>query len=82
MDTADKLNARLDQFEAERLILTIELRNALVRAAKDLLPEAIRQAKPKRARGKSAARPASPALLRLISRLAMRRIEIEPSRQR
>jgi hypothetical protein len=40
-----KLKERLDILEAERLVLTIELRNALIRAAKDLLPRAIAQGK-------------------------------------
>ncbi len=35
---------RLDVLEAERAILTIELRNAVIRAAQQLLPEAIRLA--------------------------------------
>jgi len=50
---------------------TIELRSALLREAKKLLPQAIRQAK---GEGK---RPGSPALLRLIARLAMRNTQIE-----
>ena len=78
---ADQLKDRMAILEAERLILTIELRNELTRAARELLPEAIRQAKPQRARGRRAnrkpARPGSPALLRLISRLAMRPMQIE-----
>ncbi|MGB7435538.1 MAG: hypothetical protein WBR26_00490 [Candidatus Acidiferrum sp.] len=76
MTEADKLKSRLDQLEAERAILTIELRNELTRAAKQLLPEAIRQAKPGRAR-KGKTRHASPALLRLIARLAMRPINLD-----
>jgi hypothetical protein len=82
MDTeAAKIQKRLDQLEAERLILTIELRNALLRAANELLPTAIAQAKPQKASGKAAkrkpARAGSPALLRLLTRLAMRPIHIE-----
>jgi hypothetical protein len=72
---AQQIHERLDQLEAERLILTIELRCELLRAAKQLLPEALRQAQP-RGQGK-ARRAGSPALLRLISRLAMRRIDVE-----
>ncbi len=33
--------------KAERLVETVKLRNALIREAAKLLPEAIRQAKPK-----------------------------------
>ena len=65
------LRERLDILEAQRLVLTIELRGALLREAKKLLPQAIRQAK---GNGK---RPGSPALLRLIARLAMRNTQIE-----
>jgi hypothetical protein len=72
---AAKLKERLDTIEAERVILTIELRCQLLKAAKDLMPEAIRQVRP-RGRGKGR-RPGSPALLRLISRLAMRPIKLE-----
>ena len=75
--TAVRLKAELDRLEAERAILTIELRNELVRAAKQLLPEAIRQARPGRRRGKKQGRNSNPALLRLISRLAMRPIHID-----
>lgn len=78
---ADKIRERLDVLEAERLILTIELRSELLRAAKALLPEAIRQAKPRESfnltTGKKSRQPGSPALLRLISRLAMRNVQIE-----
>jgi len=41
---AEAIRKRLDQLEAERLILTIELRNELVRAARGS-SLAIRQAK-------------------------------------
>ncbi len=74
MTTASKIGDRLDILEAERLILTIELRNELLRQAKKMLPAALRQAKG--ARGK----PGSPALLRLIARLAMRSTQIEKPR--
>jgi hypothetical protein len=77
---AAQLKAELDRLEAERAILTIELRNELVRAAKQLLPEGIRQARPGRRRGKKQGRNFNPALLRLISRLAMRPIQIERSK--
>jgi hypothetical protein len=81
MSKADELKNRLDQLEAERAILTIELRNALLRAANDLLPDAIRQAKPQPARGRGSNRKpprnGSPALLRLIARLAMRPINLD-----
>ena len=72
MNKAEKIRESLDILEAERLVLTIELRNELIRAARQLLPEAIRQAKPQPRRGKRPPRTGSPALLRLISRLAMR----------
>lgn len=68
---ATKLKERLDQLEAERLIVTIELRNALLKAAATLLPAAIAQAKPRKGQQ------GSPALLRLITRLAMRPMQIE-----
>jgi hypothetical protein len=66
------LRDRLDVLEAERLVLTIEVRNALLREAKKLLPAAIKQA---RGDGK---KPGSPALLRLISRMVIRNVNIEP----
>lgn len=84
MSKATDLKDRLDQLEAERAILTIELRNSLLRAATELLPAAIAQAKPQKASGQGAkrkpARAGSPALLRLISRLAMRPIQLERTR--
>ena len=67
---------RLKALEAERAELTIELRCELLRAAKELLPTAIAQAKPN---GKI---PGSPALLRLVSRIAMRDIRIERGKDR
>ena len=80
-NNADRINDRLSVLEAERLVPTIELRNALLRAANELLPTAIAQAKPQRARGRGVhrkpPRPGSPALLRLISRLAMGKVKIE-----
>ncbi len=74
MSKAADIRDRLDVLEAERLVLTIELRNDLVRAARRLLPRAIAQAEG-RGRGKNAVR--SPALLRLIARLAMRDVRLE-----
>ena len=68
---AKELRSRLDILEAERLVLTVELRNALIREAQRLLPQAIRQSKG------TARRPGSPALLRLIARLAMRSVHLE-----
>jgi len=83
-DKAKELSGRLDQLEAERLVLTIELRCELLRVAKQLLPEAIEQAKPKKStrlnmrtgKTKDTYKPGSPALLRLITRLAMRPVQI------
>ena len=75
MSKATDLKARLDILEAERAVLTIELRNELVKAAAALLPEAIRQVKPS-GRGKKR-RAGSPALLRLITRLAMRPLQLQ-----
>ncbi len=80
MSKATEIKSRLDVLKAERAILTIELRNAVTRAAHDLLPEAIRQARPGRKRGKAKARPASPALLRLIARLASRPLKLDRPR--
>ena len=81
MSKAKEIRERLDVLEAERLVLTIELRCELIRAAKELLPEAIRQAKPRErlnlTTGKKSTQPGSPALLRLIARLAMRNTQIE-----
>jgi len=80
---AQELRERLDILEAERLILTIELRSALMRAAKKLLPQAIRQATGQvataghKGRKRQPGRAPSPALLRLIARLAMRNTQIE-----
>jgi hypothetical protein len=62
------------------MILTTELRNTLMRAAVSLLPEAIRQAKPQPKRAHHPAKPSSPALLRLIARLAMSPMQIEKPR--
>jgi len=81
MTTATELRDRLDILEAERLVITIELRNALLRAARKLLPRAIAQAEGRpskaRGRGRGARVPPSPALLRLIARLAMRDTRID-----
>jgi hypothetical protein len=74
---AQELRDRLDILEAERLVLTVELRKALMVEAKKLLPEAIRQAKATPAAKGQPYRPPSPALLRLISRLAMRDVRID-----
>jgi hypothetical protein len=73
--TADQIREELDVLEAERLVATVRLRTKLINAATDLLPEALRQAKP-HGEGK-ARRPGSPALLRLIARLAMRDVRID-----
>jgi hypothetical protein len=73
MSKAEEVHQRLQQLEAERLVLTVEIRNALLRAAKELLPEAIAQA---------SAKNGSPALLRLITRLAMRPTQIDRPPQR
>jgi len=70
--SAQAIHERLQQLEAERLILTIEVRCELLRAAKKLLPQAVTQA--------SAKKNPSPALLRLIARLAMRNTQIEKPR--
>jgi hypothetical protein len=74
---AQQLRDRLDVLEAERLVLTVELRNALMREAKKLLPQAIRQAKGTPAGKGKRYLPGSPALLRLIARLAMRPTQID-----
>jgi hypothetical protein len=79
---AEETNRRLNRLEAERLILTIEIRCELLRAAKDLLPAAIEQAKGKVGK-KGQHTPGSPALLRLITRLAMRPAQIDrPTKNR
>jgi hypothetical protein len=85
MSSTTELRDRLDILEAERLVLTIELRNDLIRAAKRLLPQAIAQAKGRpskaRGRGRGVRVPPSPALLRLIARLAMRDTRIDRPRK-
>lgn len=75
-----KVKDALDTLEAERLIETVKLRNELVREARALLPLAIRQAKPgRRSKKFPHGRPGSPALLRLIARLAMRDVRLDKS---
>jgi hypothetical protein len=73
--TPQELTEALEVLEAERLVATVKLRTAIVKACADLMPEAIAQAKPQGA-GKSK-RPGSPALLRLITRVAMRDVRID-----
>jgi hypothetical protein len=68
MPKPTKLEERLQLLDAERLVLTVELRCELMRQAKKLLPAAIAQARAKKG---------SPALLRIITRLAMRPANIE-----
>ncbi len=77
MSAHKEIADRLAILDAERLVLTVELRNALLRAASELLPTALRQAKGQARRGKRDARPGSPALLRLIARLAMRDVRVD-----
>jgi hypothetical protein len=72
MNKAENVKAHLDVLEAERLILTVELRNELMKQAKRLLPLAIRQA--------SRRKNPSPALLRLITRLAVRPLALSKER--
>ncbi len=45
--TFERLGKEIVGGKAERLVETVKLRNALIREAAKLLPEAIRQAKPK-----------------------------------
>ena len=74
-----ELRQRLEILEAERMILTIQLRNELLRRANELLPLAVAQAQGKRLDGKKtrADRPGSPALLRWVSRMAMKDVRID-----
>lgn len=72
---AASLLESVEALEAERLVLTIEVRCALLRECKKLLPAAIRQAKGK------GNKPGSPALLRLISRLVFRNVNLEPRKK-
>jgi hypothetical protein len=74
MSKPEEVQERIEQLEAERLILTIEVRNELLRAAKKLMPKAMAQAQDKRN--------PSPALLRLITRLAMRPFQMERPRKK
>jgi hypothetical protein len=66
----------LEVLDRERVIRTIELRNALIAEAKRLLPSAIRQA-----RG-SKGKPGSPALLKMIANLAMEPIQADLDKRR
>ena len=82
------LHEQILDAESDRLVSTVELRHALIEAAKELLPEAVRQAKPQQHRvrdrnGKLRVRRSngSPALLRLIARIAMRPVRIESNQQ-
>jgi len=75
MSKAREITDAIAALEAERVIETVKLRSALIKAAAELLPEAVRQAKP-HGTGKQR-RPGSAALLRLIARLAMRPARID-----
>lgn len=82
MAKVTELQEALDVLEAERLVETVKLRNALICEAAKLLPEAIRQVKPKPARKRkngthTQPRAGSAALLRLISRIAMRDVRLD-----
>ena len=84
MTTTADLQEELELLEAERLVETVKLRNALVKECTRLLPEAIRQAKGRPPRKhkdgtRSPAKPGSAALLRLISRVAMRPAKLDKS---
>lgn len=83
-----ELHRELLAKESLRLVRTIDLRSELLAAAIELLPEAIRQAKPhvQRIGGRGRKRrvirkPGSPALLRLIARIAMKPVRIESNSQ-
>lgn len=68
----------LEALELQTLYYQIKLRRALLQAAYELLPEAIRQARPgRRSRGRNPKTTlrGSPALLRLITRLATRQFK-------
>ncbi len=61
---------------------TVKLRNALIRHCAALLPEAVRQAKPRGGRKRkdgtrTPARAGSASLLRLIARVAMRDVRLD-----
>jgi hypothetical protein len=75
---AQAIRDRLDVADAQTLLLKAELRCALLQEAKELLPEAVRQAKPHK-RGKHH-NPGSPALLRLISSMVFRNIQADRAR--
>lgn len=72
---AQAIRDRLDVADAQTLLLKAELRCKLLQEAQELLPEAIRQAKPHK-RGKHH-NPGSPALLRLISSMVFRNIQAD-----
>ncbi len=82
MSKADEIRARLEILDAQSLVLTIELRNKLLQVAHDLLPTAVAQAQPQKAAPGHPAKAGSPALLRLITRLAMRNIDLHRHVQR
>jgi hypothetical protein len=81
---AQKLKEAIDALEAQRVVETIKLRNQLVTECQKLMPQAIEQARGKKGRKRkdgtrSPDKPGSPALLRLIARVAMRPTQIERS---
>ena len=84
MANGKKLAESLEALEAERIALQVQLRGELIQAARDLLPQAITQArglaKPCKECGWTGN--SSPALLRLISRLGMRDAAIDKARKR
>jgi hypothetical protein len=70
-----QVTTAIEALEAERVVETVQLRSELVKAARELLPEAIKQAKP-HGEGKHRT-PGNASLLRLISRIAMRDVRID-----
>ena len=88
MSNAKKLADSLEALEAERIALQVGLRCDLIKAARELLDSAIAQAaaKPLNCKhcGKICGHTAAgtPALLRIISRLAMRDAAIDKARKR
>ncbi len=73
LSNPERLMHELELLEAQRPVATAKLRTKLLHHAEDLLDEAVAQARSKDGR------PGSPALLRLIARLAMRDVKLDRS---
>ena len=83
MATTKELADAMAIVEAERMVETVKLRSEVVTACRNLLPEAIRQAKPKKARKSRdgqhiiPGRPGDPRLLKLIKEIVMQPADVD-----